>query len=121
MNNILQIRCTQEILVFRMPVFVDIIIGQIFGKKSCEQQFVQQCGLTWVRGQQFMTPLSDQAMLVISLLPHIVYCDQLTSVSTLSSSSQQDNAHKGRLKVSKEQLMNIGALVFLSSLQIKGK
>ena len=57
-----------------------------------------------------MTQLSDLAMLVISLLPHIVYCDQLTSVSTLSSSSQQDNAHKGRIKLGKEQLINIGAL-----------
>ena len=33
MNNILQLRCTVEIFVFRI---VDIIIGQIFGKKSCE-------------------------------------------------------------------------------------
>ena len=36
MNNILQIRCTLEIFVFRMQAFVDYIIGQIFGKKSCE-------------------------------------------------------------------------------------
>ena len=51
MNNILQIRCTLEVFVFRISASVVIIIGQIFGKKSCEQQFVQQCGLTWVRGQ----------------------------------------------------------------------